>query len=475
MDHDGLNPDQTPSADASVGEASGLTGAARAALLPAVFGITAAIIIALVAIVAVWDKAGAGSGGAGPSFIAAPRWKATSAPTATAHVEVAGVAVAPAVAPTDGVTMPTETPAPFVAESEGSGTDGSSAAQDDPPAPSPTPAPPVEIEAPPPGTRDKRLWPFAADSIWNMPIGNDAVYVQAGIAPASSLSIDEEYLVFPSPSDPLRPFFTNGVWGAGRCATKTFRYSINLPDAFQVGDAKGRLTPNAVAAILAADGRTLKQMNPVSRCDPGGPLTAGWIAPDQDIYGPGILGAHGGSGLSSIGGSIRKGELTSDDPVRHVLKVNLWGRRWLSQSSGGHRWPAVAADSFFDNPDNPEAYAGQLPQLRMGALLALPPDVDIPSLGLATPAGRKLAWTLQNYGAYVVDDTTWDSHALDVESGVAAEFRDAYGYGIEASSGPWYQDMMRIFGLLAVVDNNGPDSIGGGGVPRQWLAPPIGN
>ncbi|TAK57010.1 MAG: hypothetical protein EPO22_12875 [Dehalococcoidia bacterium] len=308
-----------------------------------------------------------------------------------------------------------------------------------------------------------------------MPIGRDAAYIPAGLTPASALSIDEEYIVFPSPSDPLRPFYTNGVWGSGRCSTETFRYNINLPDAFVVGDARGRVTPNAVAAILAADGRTLKQMNPVSRCQSGGPLTAGWSAPDQDIYGAGILGAHGGSGLSSIGGSIRRGELTSSEPIRHVLKVNLWGRRWLSRAGAGHRWPAVTADSFFDSADRPDAYGGLLPQLRMGALLALPPDIDVDQLGLATPAAKKLAWTLQNYGAYVVDDTTWDSHALDVEAGVASELRDAYGYNIEASSGPWYQDMMRIFGLLAVVDNNGEDSIGGGGVPRQWLAPPIGN
>jgi hypothetical protein len=340
-----------------------------------------------------------------------------------------------------------------------------------------TAAPPavVEIGPPPTGLRDKRFQPFAIDSIWNMPIGSNAEYVPAGIGQASSVSIDEEYFVFPAPTDPLRPFFTNGIFGTGRCEARVYEYDINLPDAFVVGDATHRVTPNAVAAILSSDGRTLKQMNPVSRCVEGGPLTAGWTAPDQDIYGPGALGAHGGSGLSSIGGSIRTGELTGGEPIRHALKINLWGRRWLSQAGGGHRWPAVAADSFSNDPNNPEAYGGPLPQLRMGSLLAIPGDIDIAAMGLTTPAARKLAWTMQNYGAYIVDDTAWDSHALDVESGVAGEFQAAFGHGIEATAGPWYEDVMKIFGLLAVVNNNGPDSIGGGGTTRQPLAPPIGN
>ncbi|HYM14368.1 MAG TPA: hypothetical protein VEZ14_02285 [Dehalococcoidia bacterium] len=347
-----------------------------------------------------------------------------------------------------------------------------------PAADAPTPAPPV-VAAPTapsqPGTRDKTLWPFSSTGIWNMPIGSGAAYIPAGIAPASSVSIDEEFILFPSPADPLVPVYTNAIWGAGRCQEISYAYDINLPDGFVVQDAAPPYTPNAVAAILSGDGRTLKQMNPVSRCQPGGALTAGWLAPDQDIYGDGILGGHGGSGLSGIGGSIRLGELTGPDPIRHALKVNLWGQRWLSPSDGGFRWPAVHADASYNDPQARNGYGGALPQLRMGALLAIPPGVDISALGLKTDAARKLAWTMQNYGAYVVDNTTWDSHALDVQSGVAAEFRAAYGYGIEASQGPWFDDVMKIFAALSVVDNNAPSSVGGGGVPREPLAPPIGN
>ena len=46
--------------------------------------------------------------------------------------------------------------------------------------------------------------------------------------------------------------------------------------------------------------------------------------PNVDLYGDGRLGAHGGSGLSCIGGSIRAGEFMPGTPhVRHVLKVDV--------------------------------------------------------------------------------------------------------------------------------------------------------
>ena len=47
-------------------------------------------------------------------------------------------------------------------------------------------------------------------------------------------------------------------------------------------------------------------------------------------------------------------------------------------------------------------YQGAVAELVHGALLALPPGTDIAALGLRTEPGRMIAWTLQNYGAYIV-------------------------------------------------------------------------
>jgi hypothetical protein len=333
---------------------------------------------------------------------------------------------------------------------------------------------PTATATPLPGSRDMTLWPFASTSIWNMPIGSGAAYVPANIAPRQWITLDVEYLVFAKASDPVVPFYTNGVFGSGRCNTATFQYNLNLPAEFVVPDARSGSTPNAVAAILEPDGRTLHQMNPVSRCSAGGPLTAGWTAPDQDIYGGGILGGHGGSGLSSIGGSLRLGELTGSAPVRHALKVNLWAHAAISATGNGHRWPAVRADSYYNDSGDSDRYAGAVPALRMGALLAIPADVDLDALGLQTAPAKKLAWTLQNYGAYVVDDTAWDADAIDAQDGVEEEFQAVYGMPMEGSSGRWRDDVMKLFAALSVVDNNGPTSVGGGGAPLQPLAPDIG-
>jgi hypothetical protein len=38
---------------------------------------------------------------------------------------------------------------------------------------------------------------------------------------------------------------------------------------------------------------------------------------------------------------------------------------------------------------------------------------------------------------------------------------------------PWSRDMQRLVEALHVVNNNSPTSIGGGGTPRQPLAPPL--
>lgn len=56
-----------------------------------------------------------------------------------------------------------------------------------------------------PTERHPVLWPFAQTSIWNMPIGSDAVYVPAGIepSPVRGLTIDEDILAL-EPDAPLK-------------------------------------------------------------------------------------------------------------------------------------------------------------------------------------------------------------------------------------------------------------------------------
>lgn len=347
--------------------------------------------------------------------------------------------------------------------------------------------PPVPVPPVTPGTRDPLRQPFSSTSVWNMPIGSGARYVPAGLAAVPGgraggtrvPELDEEPLVL-SPSAPQVPIrYSAGSFGGDRCRDDPSRVLATVPIP------RGYVLPstgdNQSSAILAADGRTVVNTQPLARCRAGGPATALVRYPDADLYGDGIDGAHGGSGLSALGGSIRVGELRPGQVgPRHALKVNLWAAGELARCRTRpecFRWPARKSDS------NAVANYGSKragSPIRMGSLLAIPASVDLTRLGLRSGPGRQLAWTLQNYGAYVVDDTYGPAFALNAESGpagsVRTQFAADWGYDIAATAGdgnPWGADVARIRRALAVVDNNGPLTVGGGGIPRQPLLPPL--
>lgn len=353
-----------------------------------------------------------------------------------------------------------------------------------PPAPTPTPVPPTG------SSRDPLKQPFASNSIWNMPIGSAAVYKPANLSgnPANNIwatmpGADEEHLFF-TPTAPLTAINYSSVgWSGGnRCgATGGLLVSVPMPSNYVIPNNNG----NTAGVFLMPDGRSLVQTQPMARCTAGGPATALVKFAAVDLYGPGITGAHGGSGLSSIGGSIRVGELRpgSQGP-KHALKVNLYAKEALfrcSVRSDCFRWPATTADSYaigFYGTANNNSNA----DMKMGALLAIPASTLIASLGLETEPARQLAWTLQNYGAYVVDDTYAAGFAFSTETGPSGskvqEFEKDFGFAFvqkvnSQSTSPWVRDTQRLVKALHVVSNNSANSIGGGGTPRQPLAAPI--
>ncbi|MDZ8236123.1 MAG: hypothetical protein RMZ69_02935 [Nostoc sp. ChiQUE01a] len=324
-------------------------------------------------------------------------------------------------------------------------------------------------------TRDKFLWPFSSTSPWNMPIGSNARYIRANIEKAENIGIDREYFYKINPNNPLRPVYAPGAWGQGRCTgTESMKIHLPIPDTLIIPDATTYPyhTPNNASAFLMPDGKTLVQLEPLTRCQKGGSIYGWRYYPDINIYGQGIGGAHFGSGLSSIGGSIRKGELTNNRPIRHALKVLLWAKKYLyyTNSIPGYRWPANRADNYAAH-----VYGGKNPALVQGTLLAIPPTLRTYTLNLQTPAAKKIFHALQDYGAYVIDDSAWDAHDIAFEQGVNEEFRKIYGYNLNDKSGKFYGELMRLFQALYIVDNNSPNSVGGGGTPRVALAPPIGN
>jgi hypothetical protein len=101
-------------------------------------------------------------------------------------------------------------------------------------------------------------------------------------------------------------------------------------------------------------------------------------AKDDIVFGNAIWGAHAGSGLSSIGGIIRLGELLSDaPPIQHALKLQLFASNYSYRQPPGYVWPALNCDIYAFTPNDSYHYGGNDIYLSPGALLAIPSNISV--------------------------------------------------------------------------------------------------
>jgi hypothetical protein len=349
------------------------------------------------------------------------------------------------------------------------------------------------------GLRDKFKWPFSAGSIWNTPIGASATLASAGTAFGSYTDpdgntyptrlVEEEDYIFMDPSAPTAVVqYSPAEWtGADRCVASgsdpNFPFTVRMPSSYVIPHGPN----NNSTAWIDATGSIVLQAQPVARCVAGADATAYSAFGDEDIYGAGRGGAHGGSDLSALGGTIRYGEWTYAKNnnltyFRHALKVTMMAKKWYYWGGGGGnqwRWPATTADNYA----SAIRYGGTNSQLKPGSLLALPASFNVAAL--LTQPGRIIAETLKRFGAYVVDDSYANrfcvSMAVEPAGNVKDEFQALWGYTFrqEPDTTPqetdWFKDMRTIFAALNVVTNNGSSSIGGGGAALSPTAPAIGN
>ena len=330
-----------------------------------------------------------------------------------------------------------------------------------------------------PQNRKAWEWPFDSKSIWNLPLPSNAVYQPANLKSGVATSAELELLYQTSEQDPLTRIYAPGSW-THRCdGTKSptgnpaAEIYIHFPRNIIIPDADPPSTPNNSAAILQPDGKTIASIASGARCEPGGPLY-GWYGGKQSIYGAGTYGTSGGSGLSTLGGTIRLGELTNDLPIRHALRVNVWASKYLyfnpKDPKPGYRWPATVADNYAVY-----RYGGTNPNLEMGTLLAIPPKIKPEDLGLKSIPALKLFYALQNYGAYVADDTAWNVTAFSIQQNAPEEFEQVYGYKYETNNlkSQWFKEYYALVESLHIVVNNSPTTNTIDEKRLVTLAPPL--
>lgn len=309
------------------------------------------------------------------------------------------------------------------------------------------------------GPRNKYAAPFSTHSIWNTPIGSGAVFGVSDLAPATfrqplgypEITSDPENIGM-NTSDPLKTL-------SGGFPAPLANQPVHIPAGLTANGSYNNCT-----AFIGDDGKTIYQGQPLTLSD-GGNGTMTYALTPVDIHSTGNSGSHGGSGLSGVGGSIRAGELEGPYPIRHVLKMNVYGLRFLSQSNNGYHWPATRADAAYnDTPGSMNYYGGSNPTMGMGTLLALPGSTDIS--WITSKRVQKLAVTLRDFGAYIVDNTGRDVHAFCAEKGAFPEVSTL-------DDKQFHLDLMDLITMLRVVTNNSPTAVGGGGAPRVSVPTPV--
>lgn len=288
--------------------------------------------------------------------------------------------------------------------------------------------------------RYAHLHPFTSDSIWNTAMGSGAQFEPANGVRTQALMLgncfinaDNGYGIamnIAKESDPIKTVTFQGI-----------TYTHRIPDGAIIVDGTD-------ANLNVIDGRTVYEYW-LAEPDGSGNYVAGY-GTDTDLLGSGINVGIRAAEFSTNAGLIRKHELENLH-IPHALVMALAN----NQLKSGQVFPARSQDW-----DGSTVYTGEIP---MGSLFAIPPSVNIGSLGLS-PEGLALAQALQDYGVYVGDraSQTVLYGSDDAEQDLKPEFNRMVD--------DW-RNIIR--GQLRFVTNSTSTTVGGGGARRQPALPPV--
>lgn len=310
--------------------------------------------------------------------------------------------------------------------------------------------------------------PFSRASAHHRPIGTGAVYASATHAAtlswrkAAHFNINAGapfgvHMVLTGPGDPIRSI----------AAKATCDRVVNLPAAVRL--PAGGLVTNIQTSpsgcpdgdIVVHDSTTgvghhLRQYN-----HNGGNPTAGQYR-TVNVRGlghgtrPGERIGSYATGIAAPFGLLRGHEInTPGRTIQHALQIVLPRKPGTGCNIMLSRTILLPATSADGNANSPGNNTGNIPY---GGLLALPPAVNLNSLGLSEP-GRRLAEAIRNYGIYVVDGGGCAAGAIRSDQTVSSTIRNQLR-----------TDIRKIYPHIRLVLNNNVlgNPVAGGGTP---LAP----
>ena len=285
--------------------------------------------------------------------------------------------------------------------------------------------------------RDPAQHPFSVDSPANTSIGSGATFESASALKTAALLTGSPMVnaeswsiavALATAADPVAKVtnISNGV-------VRNFR----VPSGAQVTAGTDKhmtvVQPDAFTAFECY------KMTQISATE----WTSTYIV-QTDLRSNGLAAGARASGISQVMGLIRTKEVSSLS-IPHTLALGIPN----SMLKSGPVWPARAQDA-----DAAAQYAGPIP---MGTMFAIPPSVDLSSLGL-TPEGVALGRALQDYGAHILVRASTVALFAEPLSDPAAVRRMRTDF------------QQRLFPLLRAVTNNTADNVAGGGARRQPAA-----
>lgn len=288
-----------------------------------------------------------------------------------------------------------------------------------------------------PGARSAARHPFSSTSVWNTAIGSGAKF-ESRSAPRTAAFLG------------AKPVINRDSWSIAVRITTTRDPLVTL-DAVRNGKTyRIRIPADTVATggsdrhvtLIQPDGVTAYDAFKFEKLSDG--TWSAQVVVVTDLRGTGIGSGSRAAGVPALAGLIRSEELAALR-IPHALAVAVPNNVLKT----GPVWPATRQDG-----DAATSYSGTVP---MGSLLAIPGSVDIDALPLSAE-GRALAYTLQNYGAYVVD-----------RAGTAALYCELACNA--AQTARMTADWKILHAQMRMVTNSSATSVGGGGTPRV-AAPP---